>query len=439
MRFLKWFFITQVLNLFVWQGAAQSKIYLDFNSPSFRRLPVAVQLFRSRDPLSEAPGLGRELQETVSEDLDFSGLFRVLDPLSFIEDPKSSETDPTRIRFEDWRVIGAEALIKGSFSKTGDRLKAEFYLYDVIRRQVILGKRYYGRSEDLRRMAHKFSNRVIQEITGEPGVFDTRILYLSSSGGSYAIHRMDYDGHNDRILLRGKSILLSPKWSPDGEKVVFTSYRDQNPDLYQMVLETGRILKISGQPGINTGGTYSPGGGRLAYVMSKDGNSEIYILDKYSRRPKRITKNWATDVSPAWSPDGKRIAYMSDRGGSPQIYIMDRNGENIHRLTFQGKYNATPAWSPRGDRIVFSSLMNGHFQICTIKPDGTGMATITANAGDNETPSWSPDGRFICFSSTMNGKPDIYIMNANGSKLRRVTSGPARNLAPDWSPRLDPE
>ncbi len=419
-----------------WTSPAWAKIYLDINAPTIRRLPLAIQVFKNLRPERGGAEIGRELHETVSSDLDFSGLFQLLDPVSFIEDPLLSQTDPSRILFQDWRVIGADALIKGAWSMNGDQLQAEFYLYDVYQQKQILGKRYYGGLGDVRKMAHKFANEVIKEITGEAGVFDTRIVYLSITPTARQIHIMDYDGHNDRVIYEEEGIVMSPRWAPDGEQIVFTSYRDNNPDLFQIALRTGSVLKVSGESGINTGGAYSPGGGQLAYVMSKDGNPEIYILDKYAKKPRRVTNNWSTDVSPAWSPDGEKIAFMSDRAGSPHIYIMERDGDGPYRLTFQGSYNATPAWSPRGDRIALATMNNGHFQIATIKPDKSEFMIITANAGDNETPAWSPDGRFLCFSSTMDGKADIYVMNANGSNLRRITSSAARNLAPHWSPRL---
>ncbi len=413
-----------------------SKIFLDFSAPTISKLPVAIQTFKNLNNVPEDAAIGKDLHETISDDLAFSGLFQIIDPVSFIEDPETSETDPAKIHFPDWTVVGADVLIKGVFSRNNDQIKVEFHLYDVITQKEVVGKRYYGKMGDIRKIAHKFANEMVKQITGEAGIFDTRIVYLSSLNGMNEIHIMDYDGHNNQMLLQEKSIVISPRWSSDGEKIIFTSYREGNPDLYQITIRTRSIQKISGEPGINTGGSYSPGGGRLAYVMSKDGNPEIYILDKYSKKPKRLTNNWATDVSPMWAPNGKKIAFMSDRAGSPQIYVMDYKGDNSQRVTFQGKYNATPDWSPRGDRIALSSIVDGHFQIATVKPDGSQMYIVTANAGNNESPSWSPDGRFLCFNSTMNGKSDIYIMNANGANLRRVTSNSARNSAPNWSPSI---
>ncbi len=436
MKSLRYFFLIHCLLLAGLSGVCEAKIYLDFSDPGFEKLSVAIQVFKNLRPERGGAEIGREMHETVSSDLGFSGLFQLLDPVSFIEDPLLSQTDPAKILFQDWRVVGADALIKGAWALNGDQLQAEFYLYDVYQQKQILGKRYYGGMGDVRKMAHKFANEVIREITGEAGVFDSRIVYLSVTPAVRQIHVMDYDGHNDRVVYEEEGIVMSPKWAPDGEKIVFTSYRDDNPDLYQITLRTGSVLKISGESGINTGGAYSPGGGRLAYVMSKDGNPEIYILDKYGKKPRRVTNNWATDVSPAWSSDGEKIAFMSDRAGNPHIYVMERDGDSPYRLTFQGSYNATPAWSPRGDRIALATMNSGHFQIATIKPDKSEFRIVTGNAGDNETPAWSPDGHFLCFSSTMNGKADIYIMNANGTNLRRITSKGARNLAPHWSPRL---
>ena len=435
-RFLNQVLVTALACALLWAAPADAKIYLDINAPVIQKLPLAVQPLKSLPSGVSDPALGKELHATLSADLEFSGLFDLLDPVSFIEDPAKSEIDAGKIHFDDWRAIGADVLVKGTYVKTGDQLQVEFYLYDVFRQKQVAAKRFHGSVEDLRQIAHKFANEVVKQITGELGVFDTRIAYLAKSREFQEIHVMDYDGHNDRVLLQDTSIIIAPKWSADGEKIVFTSYREGNPDLYQIVVRSGTLQKISGQPGINTGGVYSPGGGRLAYVMSKDGNPEIYVLDKYGRTPKRLTDNWATDVSPSWSPDGKKIAYMSDQAGTPQIYTMTERGGQPYRLTFQGKYNATPAWSPRGDRIAFASQMDGHFEIATIKSDKSEMVVVTGNGGNNEFPSWSPDGRFLCFSSTAGGKSDIYIMNANGANLRKVTSSNGMNLAPSWSSRV---
>lgn len=435
-RFRDVFFPVVLFSLCFRAPHLEAKIYLDINAPTIRKLPVAVQVFKNTHLDSGDIPIGLELHETLTDDLDFSGLFRVLDPTSFIEDPAQADTDPGKIHFEDWTAVGADALIEGTYSRDLDRLTAEFHLYDVVQQKRIVGKRYYGGAGDLRKMAHKFADEVVKQITGEEGAFTTRISYLRVSDGSYEIHIMDYDGHKDNTLFGEKHIIVSPKWSSDGEKIVFTSYRSDNPDLYQIIIRTAQLQKISSEPGVNMAGVYSPGGGRLAFIMSKDGNPEIYVLDKYSSKPARLTRNWATDVSPAWSPDGKKIAFMSDRAGSPQVYVMDYNGKDAHRITFQGAYNATPAWSPRGDRIAFSTMVDGHFQIATVKPDGSQMFILTANAGNNEFPSWSPDGRFLCFSSTMDGTAGIYIMNANGANLRKIHSNSSRNSAPNWSPKI---
>jgi TolB protein len=408
----------------------EAKIYIDINAPSFRRLPIAVTDFRDLGETTDREGHGKKIAEVIRDDLDFSGFFDLLDPASFIEDPKKAGITEDRIDFKDWSTVGAEALVKGGIILDGQRLTVEARLFDVFQGRLITGKRYTGEVKDIRKIAHRFSNEIVKSFIGEDGIFETSIAFVVNSGGSKDIYIMDYDGHNMRRLTNSGSLNLSPSWSPDGTKIVFSSERGRSWWIFSIDRKTKEEKRLTFERGLNMSPSFSPQGDRIAFSYSKDGNSDIYIME--SNNMKRITNHWTADISPSWSPDGKSIAFVSDRAGSPQIYIMDSNGENVRRITFEGSYNVSPSWSPRGDKIAFASRINGKFEICIINPDGSGLHQLTST-GNNEDPSWSPDGRYIVFSSKRNGRTGIYTMKANGETQRLITPKEITAEGPAWS------
>lgn len=434
LNFKFFFFILSLLTFyFSVLTSVEAKIYIDINAPSFRRLPIAVTDFRYLGEAEDREGYGRKIADVIRGDLDFSGFFDLLDPVSFIEDPKRAGITEDRIDFKDWSSVGAEALVKGGIYLDGKTLIVEARLFDVFQGRMITGKRYTGEIKDLRKIAHKFSNEIVKSFTGEDGIFDTAIAFIVSGNGSKELYVMDYDGYNMRRLTDRGSLNISPNWSPDGKKIAFSSERGRSWGIYLIDIKSKEEKKITTQRGLNISPSFSPDGEKIAFTYSKDGNSDIYIIEGNSLR--RITNNTAIDISPSWSPDGKSIAFVSDRAGSPQIYIMDSNGENVRRITFEGSYNVSPSWSPRGDKILFASRRNGKFEICLINPDGSGLQQLT-NEGNNENPYWSPDGRYIVFSSKRNGKIGIYTMRANGENQRLITPKDIRATNPAWSPRL---
>lgn len=410
---------------------AWGRVYIDINAPEFKRIPIAVVDFRGlggHDP----EGHGKRIAEVIRTDLDFSGFFEVLDPTSFIEDPNRAGLTSERIDFKDWSAVGAEALVKGGITVEGKNLTIEARLFDVFQGRMMVGKRYKGELNDLRQMAHKFSNEIVKSITGEEGIFETSIVFIMNKERTKEIYEMDYDGHSLRALTSSGTLNMSPSGSPDGYEIVFSSERNRSWGIYLIDVKSKEEKKISTERGLNISPSFSPDGKRIAFTLSKDGNSDIYVVNKDGSGLKRLTNNQAIDVSPSWSPDGDKIAFVSDRGGSPQIYIMDSNGGDLRRITFEGSYNASPKWSPRGDKIVFASRRNGSFQICIMNPDGSGLEQLTGS-GNNEGPSWSPDGRYIVFSSTRNGRTGIYTMRANGENQKRITPEEAVAISPSWS------
>ncbi|SHE30095.1 TolB protein [Desulfacinum infernum DSM 9756] len=417
------------------EATAAQRVYIDITQPHFVQLPIAVTDLREEGPAGE--GLGRLLASVVSNDLDLSGLFRVLDPRGFLGSGQDEGLTAAEIRFDRWRQVGAEFLVRGKCSREGSRLRVEYRLYDVVAQRLVVGKIYEGRVEDARVMAHRFANEILAALTGEPGIFDTQIAFVQAKDGVKEIFLMDIDGENLKQVTRDGSTALSPAWSPDARHLAYVSYFEGAPKLYVVDLFTGQRRNLCGYPGLNISPAWRPGGDGLAVTLSKDGNPDIYLVDLNGQVVRKLASSWAIDVSPSWSPDGKRLAYVSGETGNPQIYVLDLATGRKERLTYHGKYNTAPSWSPKGDWIAYSGMDKGLNNIYIIRPDGSEIRQLTHNEGDNEAPSWSPDGRMIAFTSTrQGGRAAVWVMLLNGEGVKRLTRLPGEQSLPDWSPRL---
>lgn len=422
--------------------AADARVYIDLQAPAIKKLPVAVQGFKytGADPSGpEEARLVRELSDelysTLTADLAFSGLFEIVPKEAYIEDTRRFGLTMEETDFSEWRVIGADTLIKAGFHVEGERLVVEARYFDTVREAQILGKRYVGSVKSPRRLAHYFADQLYEEITGRPGIFSTRLLFISNRTGNKEVYLSDYDGSNARRITWNGSINLSPRWAPDGKTIFYTSYKNGQPATFRLNLLTGEDKAVSTKKGINIGARPSPEGDRLALTLSVDRSPQLYLLGLSDGRYRRLTRSWGIDVSPTWSPDGERIAFVSDRAGNPHIFVLDLATGKPVRLTYDGKYNASPAWSPDGKKIAFARSDGSRFDIWTVEPGGRAATRLTYE-GDNRSPSWSPDGRFIVFSSTREGVSSLYIMHSDGSGLRRLTTGVGGEKSPDWSPFL---
>lgn len=289
---------------------------------------------------------------------------------------------------------------------------------------------------DLRNLAHRISDYVIEMLTGEKGIISTKIVFSYLKGGKKELALIDYDGYDFKPLTKNGNYNLFPCWDPDGKRILYSNYGDDRLILNLLDLTTGDSRAIFSYQGLNFAPDYSPDGTKIALTMSKDGNSEIYILDLEKKKLNRLTNNWAVDCSPVFSPNSREIAFVSDRSGMPQIYIMDIYGGNLRRLTFHGDYNTSPAWSPKGSLIAYVSRQSDYSQqIFVTDPNDFHPIQLTFY-GNNEEPSWSPDGLHIAFISNRTYRWELWTMNWDGTRQRRLT----RNLitfAPDWSPYIE--
>ncbi|MFH1374563.1 MAG: Tol-Pal system beta propeller repeat protein TolB [bacterium] len=330
-----------------------------------------------------------------------------------------------------WQRLGATYLVRLEAEFPGSNMRVRWRLFDTVRKQQFARGTLEQHRTSWRELGHDVANEIVHTLTGEQGIFRTKIVYAKKVGEGKELFVADFDGASERQLTDVGSISISPFFTPDGEEVYFTSYMDGDPQLYKVNVYSDKISRVTSFPGIVAAPAISPDGNKIACVLTRDGNSEIYVLNLEGKIIKRLTYHWSIDTSPTWSPDGQEIAFASDRSGRPQIYIMDADGLNVRRLTYEGSYNDSPVWSHRSHRITFvSRTKSGRFDIASIATSGHDYRILT-EVGANENPHFSADGKHIIFSSTRLGPRDLYTMDITGRNQRRVTkSGNCSN--PVW-------
>lgn len=429
-----------VLALLLFPLNAQAQIQAPaVTSGSAQMVPIAVSKFHPERP--EFENFARDIPAIIAQNLQNSGLFKPLNPNSFIQSAASIATDDPR--FAEWRAINAQALVTGKVTQTNDgRTRVEFRLWDVFSQQQLTGMAYMTTPQNWRRIAHIISDEVYKRITGETGYFDTRIVYIAESGPATNRKKrlaiMDQDGANHRYLTSGNELVLTPRFSPTAQEITYMSYKGGQPKVYLYNIDTGRQELLGNFPGMTFAPRFSPSGNKVVMSLSKNGNSDIYELDLRTRQSRQLTKHSAIDTAPSYSPDSKRLVFESDRGGSQQLYVMNSNGSGVQRISFgKGRY-ANPVWSPRGDLIAFTKMLSGQFYIGVIRPDGSGERLITS-AYHVEGPSWSPNGRVLTYfkeSPTQGGRgrvSTIHTIDLTGYNEKRVKT-PAGGSDPAWSP-----
>jgi TolB protein len=383
--------------------------------------------------------LGARFAEVLSRDLELSGYFRLIDPKAFVEDPQSSGLTAPEVDFVGWAAIGAQALVKGGITLSGDAITLEVRAFDVPGRQEVaqVGRRYSGARADLPRMAHKTADALLEFLTGERGPFDSAIALVSNRSGRLKdVYRWTFDQDEPVRVTDQRSLVANPRWRPDAHAILFMSYRQHFPRLFQVELSGRQVTRVTTGQWVVLDGAWSPEGSRLLVTREDGGNSDIYLIDRSGQVLRRLTDHWAIDVAPAWAPDGRRFAFCSSRAGSPQIYVMDIDGSGVKRVSFAGSYNTSPAWSPKGDRLAWVTRAAGGFQVVVAAADGSNAQTITAQ-GSNENPSWGPDGRYLVFSSTRAGGRHLFLADRDGKTQKQLTRGTGDDTSPAWSSRLE--
>jgi len=410
---------------------AGAALRVDITQGTIQPLPIAIPDFIGSPQ-------GAQIAGVVRADLDRSGLFRSLDPKSFIDPIKDINVPPN---FANWRVINAQALVTGqALAQPDGRLRVDFRLWDIYGESQMLGLQFFTTPENWRRIAHMISDKIYERITGEKGYFDTRIVFISESGPATNRRKrlavMDEDGANPIFLTNGSYLVLTPRFNPTAQMIAYMSYIGAKPRVYLFDLESGRQEMLGNFPNMTFSPRFSPDGNKVVMSLEQGGNSDIYVMDLRTRSVARLTSDPAIDTAPSYSPDGTQIAFESDRGGSQQIYVMNADGSNAHRISFGGGKNGTPVWSPRGDLIAFTKQASGAFHIGVMHTDGSGERIIS-DGWEDEGPTWAPNGRVLMFTRTERGGrgSQIFSVDVTGRNERRVLS-PGAASDPAWSPLI---
>ncbi|WP_246188548.1 Tol-Pal system beta propeller repeat protein TolB [Nitratireductor arenosus] len=413
---------------------ARALVEIDVNKGVIEPLPIAITEFLSGDTL------GKEISDIVAADLQRSGLFAPIDRGAFIEKISNPDAAP---RFEDWKVINAQALVTGRVTQESDgRVRAEFRLWDTFAGQQLVGEQFFASKANTRRVAHIIADAIYERLTGEKGYFDTRIVFIDESGPKNQRKKrlaiMDQDGANARYLSDGRAIALTPRFSPNRQEITYMSYESGQPQVYLLQIETGQRELVGNFPGMTFAPRFSPDGQKVIMsLLRDDGNSNIYTLDLRSRTTTRLTDSSAIDTSPSYSPDGTQIVFTSDRGGRAQIYVMNADGSNQRRISFGDGSYSTPVWSPRGDLVAFTKQSGGEFQIGVMRTDGSGER-ILSSGFSQEGPTWAPNGRVIMFFRQPAGSagPRLFSIDLTGRNEQPIAS-PNFASDPAWSPLLE--
>jgi TolB protein len=426
----------------LWSSAkpAWGELRIDITRGKIEPMPIAIVPFSGA---GEQARVGNDISSVVSADLERSGLFRPLDPKSFIQQGDQIRLQP---RFQDWKLINAQALVTGNIEMQGDgRLKVEFRLFDVYAEQQMTGLAYFTIPNNWRRVAHIIADAIYKRITGEDGYFDTRVVYIAESGPqNRRVKRlaiMDQDGANHRFLTDGRVLVLTPRFSPTAQEITYLSYFRDQPRVYLFNIDTGQQEVVGDFPGMTFAPRFSPDGKRVIMSLSAEGNSQIYALDLRTRAVKRLTNHTSINTSPCYSPDGNQICFNSDRSGGQQLYTMDSEGGGVKRISFgQGRY-ATPVWSPRGDLIAFTRINSGTFSIGVMRPDGSGERILTESFLV-EGPTWAPNGRVLMYfrqqpsdDQGRGGSVKLFSIDLTGFNEREIIT-PVDGSDPAWSPLI---
>ncbi|WP_170399268.1 Tol-Pal system beta propeller repeat protein TolB [Ruegeria arenilitoris] len=416
--------------------AQSGPLRLELDQGIIEPLPFAVPNFVPDGPA--AAQYANDISRVVAADLTGTGLFREISSDAFISRVSSFDAP---VQFADWKAINADALVTGAVNVSGNRLTVRFRVWDVFSGQELgNGLQFAGTTEGWRRMAHKVADQVYSRITGEGGYFDSRVAFVSESGPKdqrlKRLAIMDYDGANVQYLTDSAAIVLAPRFSPSGDRLLYTSYESGQPRIYVLDVDRVKRTELQTQEGtMSFSPRFSPDGRSIVYSLIQGGNTDLWKMDLASGQSVRLTNTTAIETAPSYSPDGSQIVFESDRSGTPQLYIMPANGGEATRISFgQGRYG-TPVWSPRGDLIAFTKQNKGRFHIGVMRTDGSEERLLTSSFLD-EGPTWSPNGRVIMFTRETqgaSGRATLYSVDISGRNLHPVRT-PDGGSDPSWGP-----
>lgn len=408
------------------RASGQQDFYGQIQEGSLYKIPVEVRDWRYIEIPPRLFVSGESCEQVLAQDLKYSDFFDVMRETFSLPGQGDSLSAPRP----------PQALAEAEVRRRGDKVELEGKLTDAATGKAIFRKLYKLGDPPNRATVHAFSDDIVLYMTGERGVAATKIAYVGDATGHKEIYLVDYDGAAVDMATNLRSITLSPRWSPKGDRLAFTTFAHGTPELMGLNLRDGKLWSISARSGMNSAPCWHPGGDRLAASLSFEGNSEIYLLDVAGKQPRRITHEPSIDTSPSFDPSGDRIAFTSDRSGEPQVYVMDVDGTNLRRLSYVGKHGDSPDWSPKGDRICFVVLIDRVFDVCTVRPDGSDLRRLTGGGNNHENPRWAPDGRHLVYAMRQGGTRRLFVMAADGSGIRQLTWSRGEQYNPSWSPPM---
>jgi TolB protein len=404
--------------------AAQAELTIEIVGGASQQIPIAIVPF-------SRPGQTDELTPVIGADLRRSGLFRTLETRGVASQPH----DLPEVQYADWSALQAQALVIGKIEPlAGGKLKVSFRLLDVVKQTPLAGLEYEITPAQMRGTAHKIADVIYEKLTGERGVFATRISYVTkTSNKRFVLQVADSDGANPQTVLSSKEPIISPTWSPDGTKLAYVSFEKKKPIIYVQSLTTGQRSVLANYKGNNSAPAWSPDGSRLAIVLTYGANSQVYLINADGTGLKQLSRSRGIDTEPVWAPDGKWIYFTSDRGGSPQIYKMSTLGGEAQRVTFEGSYNVSPYLSSDGKLLTYVRRESGKFRI-TQQDLTNGQVQILSDTAQDESPSYAPNGRQILYATNMGGKGVLSVVSSDGRTKQRLSETGGDVREPSWGP-----
>ena len=405
---------------------ALAQLSIEITGAGANRIPIAIAPFAGEAALP--PGI----TAIVRADLERSGLFRALEVPPLVPQP----TEASNVNYAEWKSRLADALVLGSIAVRSDgRFEVRFRLYDVVKQSPIGGVAYTMSRDQLRATGHRIADYVYEKLTGEKGVFSTKIAYVVKRGARYELQVADADGANEQAMLVSNEPIISPAWSPNGKRIAYVSFQNKKPIVYVQDVEVPKQNVVANFKGSNSAPAWAPDGAKLAVALSRDGNSQLYLINPDGSNPRRLSNSGGIDTEPNFSRDGQWLYFTSDRGGSPQIYRMPAAGGEAQRVTFEGSYNVSPRVSPDGKSLAYIMRNGGKFQAALLDLNTRQIQVLTDSEFD-ESPSFAPNGRQILLATVIGGRGVLSAVSSDGRVKQRLTLSAGDVREPAWGPLI---
>jgi TolB protein len=411
----------------VYSPIIHAELNIDITKSFESKVPIAISPFGSSTSLAE------NISAIIDNDLDHSGYFKTLAEQDMLTQPTSAN----QVIMKNWQILGQEYLLVGNIQQAKGGYEIFFQLLDVSKNEQIMDYKITAGNTGLRRAAHQISDLIYEKLTGNKGIFGTKLAFVSSEGDisnrNYQLQIADVDGYNVQTIVSSKEPIMSPTWSPDGNKIAYVSFENHRAAIFVQILTTGNRVKITSFPGINGAPAWSPDGRKLALTLSKNGSPDIYILDLASKQLTQLTDNAWINTEPAWSPDGRTLVFTSNQTGKPQIYKIPSNGGKATRLTFKGNYNASASFSPDGSKITMVHAAGGNYKIALLSLN-TGSIKILTQGSLDESPSFSSNGSMVLYAARRANKGILAAVSIDGRINQKLAFQNPEVREPAWAP-----